>query len=157
MTRFRPFQPVDSLAENNQTLLEALAGLMIPPSERYQTPGADDPTIFADIVETAKRRGEELVHALEVIRTSTPISDNFLELGSDEQLSIIRELQTRSPDVLGPIVAVVCQCYYRDDRVMRSLGMPTHAPFPTGYQIPQGDWSLLDPVRERSDKVWRDA
>jgi hypothetical protein len=48
------------------------------------------------------------------------------------------------------------QCYYRDARVMESLGMEARPPFPKGYELEQGEWSLLDPVRDRG-KMWRDA
>jgi hypothetical protein len=47
------------------------------------------------------------------------------------------------------IVALVAQRYYRDDRVMRSLGMEARPPFPLGFELQDGDWSLLDPVRAR--------
>ena len=51
---------------------------------------------------------------------------------------------------------IVLQCYYRNDRVMIPLGMEPRPPFPKGHVLPQGDWSLLDPVRARG-KIWRDA
>ena len=35
------------------------------------------------------------------------------------------------------------------DRVLRSLGLDLRAPFPQGYTLEQGDWSLLDPVKAR--------
>ncbi len=47
------------------------------------------------------------------------------------------------------LVRVVLQCYYRDDRVLRSLGLELRAPFPKGYALEQGDWALLDPVKAR--------
>ena len=50
---------------------------------------------------------------------------------------------------LAALVRVVLLCYYRDDRVMRSLGQETRPPFPRGHVVEQGDWSLLDPVRAR--------
>jgi hypothetical protein len=60
----------------------------------------------------------------------------------------------------GPQVAAlgraVLQCYYRDDRVIRSLGLEPRPPFPKGHTIMQGDWSLLDKVRERP-RMWRDV
>jgi hypothetical protein len=43
-----------------------------------------------------------------------------------------------------------------DDRVMRSLGMEPRPPFPEGFEMGQGDWSLLDPVRARA-KLYRDS
>lgn len=49
-----------------------------------------------------------------------------------------------------PLIAltrVVVQCYYRDDCVMRSLGMEVRPPFPKGFEVEQGDWSLLDRAR----------
>jgi hypothetical protein len=45
--------------------------------------------------------------------------------------------------------SVVIACYYRDDRVLESLGLPARAPFPHGYVVAATDWSLLDPVRRR--------
>jgi hypothetical protein len=39
---------------------------------------------------------------------------------------------------------------------MRSLGMEPRPPFPTGHEVEQGDWSLLDPVRKRA-KFYRDV
>ena len=44
---------------------------------------------------------------------------------------------------------LILQCYYRDDRVLLSLQMERRPPFPKGFQVEQGDWSLLDPVRAR--------
>ena len=48
------------------------------------------------------------------------------------------------------LISVVAQCYYRDRRVMSSLGIEVRPPFPKGYEVAQGDWSLLDPVRARA-------
>ena len=53
------------------------------------------------------------------------------------------------------LVRVVLQCYYRDDRVLRSLGLEARAPFPQGYALEQGNWSLLDPVKARSPSLRR--
>jgi hypothetical protein len=47
-------------------------------------------------------------------------------------------------------------CYYRDDRVMVSLGLEARPPFPKGHVLEQGDWSLLDSVRARKP-FWRSA
>ncbi len=55
---------------------------------------------------------------------------------------------------VAALVRVVLLCYYRDDRVMHSLGQEPRAPFPKGHEVEQGDWSLLDPVRARPP-IWR--
>ena len=53
------------------------------------------------------------------------------------------------------LTRVVLQCYYRDDRVLRSLGLELRPPFPQGYVLEQGDWSLLDPVKKRAPSLRR--
>jgi hypothetical protein len=50
----------------------------------------------------------------------------------------------------------VLQCYYRDDRVMRSLGIEPRSPYPKRRVLEQGDWSLLNRVRDRP-RMWRDV
>jgi hypothetical protein len=51
------------------------------------------------------------------------------------------------------LVRVVLQCYYRDDRVLRSPGLELRAPFPKRHMLEDGDWSLLDPVKARARKM----
>ena len=50
---------------------------------------------------------------------------------------------------------MIVGAYYRDDRVLLALGLEARAPFPKGYTLEQGDWSLLDAVRHRPP-LWRD-
>ena len=132
-----PFTPQE------RTILQTLAGMIIPPSSAYQVPGADDDLIFADILNTARANENE-------VRTALAFAQSI-----DKPLqSAIAELQG-SPE-LNPVVTIVMQCYYRDDRVMESLNMEARPPFPKGFEVPQGDWSILEPVQQRG-KIWRDA
>jgi len=39
--------------------------------------------------------------------------------------------------------------------VLRSLGIELRAPFPKRYVLPDGDWSLLDPVKARAGTLRR--
>ena len=56
--------------------------------------------------------------------------------------------ESRDSDVRA-LVALTVQCYYRDDRVLEALGEEPRAPFPTGHDLEEDDWSLLEPVRSR--------
>lgn len=132
-----PFTPEE------RTILQTLAGMIIPPSSAYQVPGADDELIFADILNTARASEDEVRKALAFAQSiDKPLQRATAELQGSPQLT--------------PIVAIVMQCYYRDDRVMESLNMEARPPFPKGYEVPQGDWSILEPVQQRG-KIWRDA
>ena len=66
-----------------------------------------------------------------------------------------RSRTSSAPPAAATLVRVVLQCYYRDDRVLRSLGLELRAPFPKGYALEQGDWALLDPVRARAGTLRR--
>ena len=134
--------------------LRRLAGLMIPASEEFAVPGADDPAIFDDILRSLGRDRDAVRAAL--TRLAAQAGGRFAELDDTRHEAVTEAfLAGDAPDVtiLG---RVILQCYYRDDRVVRSLGLEPRAPFPKGHTLEQGDWSLLDPVRARP-KMWRDT
>lgn len=117
--------------------LARIAGLIIPASEKYGLPGADDPAILAAILSDAARNHDALSEPLAAfasIEAATP----------EARGAAFREAH---PAAARLIQTLVVQAYYRDDRVMRSLAIELRPPFPQGYQVEQGDWSLLDPVR----------
>lgn len=134
--------PLSAEAEN---LLRALAGTIIPASAEHDRPGADDPVIFADLLISA---GPMLEFIGEYLQTLAGATD-FLSADPDERVVLAEQLRANQPEAVGLIVSLVGQCYYRDPRVLESLGMAPRPPFPEGYAIDQGDWSLLDPVRQR--------
>jgi hypothetical protein len=68
---------------------------------------------------------------------------------------VAQEFRSSGGAAAATLVRVVLQCYYRDDRVLRSLGLELRAPFPKGYVLPDGDWSLLDPVKARAGTLRR--
>jgi hypothetical protein len=69
--------------------------------------------------------------------------------------AVAKEFRSTGGNAAATLVRVVLQCYYRDDRVLRSLGLELRAPFPLGYTLEQGDWSLLDPVKARPQALRR--
>ena len=65
-------------------------------------------------------------------------------------MSVGRWKRFRALPAVFVLESLILQCCYRDDRIMRSLGMEVRPPFPDGYEVEAGDWSLLDPVRRRA-------
>jgi choline dehydrogenase-like flavoprotein len=70
--------------------------------------------------------------------------------------AVAMELRAKGGAAVATLTRVVLQCYYRDDRVVRSLRLEPRPPYPKGHVLEDGDWSLLDPVRARSP-LWRRA
>ncbi|GLR88920.1 hypothetical protein [Bradyrhizobium iriomotense] len=128
--------------------LRTIAAMIIPASEEYRVPGADDPAIQADILATLGRDAKLVATALDHLArlAGMPLAD----LDPAARDGVIMTFRAEGGAPAATLVRVVLQCYYRDDRVLRSLGLEPRAPFPKGHVLEDGDWSLLDPVKARA-------
>jgi hypothetical protein len=134
--------------------LRILCGLIIPASEKHHVPGADDPAIQADLLATLGRDAALLREALD--QAARLAGGQLAMLAPDRQQAVATELRVAGGPAVATLARVVLQTYYRDDRVVRSLGLEPRPPFPKGHVLEDGDWSLLDPVRARPP-LWRRA
>ena len=127
---------------------------MIPASAEFDVPGADDPIIQADILATVGRDTGAVREALDEVAclAGRPLAS----LDPSRREAVAEELRGGGGAAVMTLTRVVLQCYYRDDRVVRSLGLEPRPPYPKGHVLEDGDWSLLDPVRARPP-MWRRA
>ena len=144
----------DILTADEQRSLRALVAMIIPASAKHGVPGADDDAIFADILGSLGRDVGHVVAALRRLRVLA--GGVFADLDTARRDAVAEVFRVEGGVDLVRLSNIALQCYYRDDRVMRSLGMEPRPPFPKGFEVEQGDWSLLDPVRARA-KIWRYA
>ena len=134
--------------------LRAIAGMIVPASMEFDVPGADDPAIQADIVATLGRDAGLVRQALDQLAhlAGSPLA--ALDPARREAVALV--LRAKGGAAVATLSRVILQCYYRDDRVVRSLGLEPRPPYPKGHILEDGDWSLLDPVRARP-RLWRRA
>ncbi len=132
--------------------LRDIAGTMIPADATLGVPGADDPAIMADIVKSLGRDLPDVRAAVAAIGVKA--KGNFAGLDVDAREKMLTE-HIAAGGAASALARVILAAYYRDDRVLISLGMEPRPPFPKGHVVEQGDWSLLDPVRKRAP-FWRD-
>jgi len=144
---------VPALTQRQRDDLRTVAAMIIPASDEYKVPGADDAAIQADILNTLGRDTAPVIAALDHLAglAGKPLA----ELDPAQQDKVATEFRAAGGGAAATLVRVVLQCYYRDDRVLRSLGLELRAPFPKGHVLQDGDWSLLDPVRARSPNLRR--
>jgi hypothetical protein len=126
--------------------------MMIPESAEYRVPGADDTRIQADILTTLGRDTKQVAAALDHLACLAGGALSRLDPARRE--AVVRQFRADGGPPAATLVRVVLQCYYRDDRVVRSLGLELRPPFPKGHTLEQGDWSLLEPVKARPSR-WR--
>jgi len=147
-------EPETTLSTAETRDLHCVATMMVPPSEAFGVPGADDATIFADITASL---GRDVAAVRQALATLAALSGTaFANLDATRRQEVAAMFQARGGTASETLSRVILQCYYRDDRVIRSLGLEPRPPFPKGHTLEQGDWSLLDPVRARP-KMWRDV
>ena len=133
--------------------LRTVAAMIVPESAEYKVSGADDAVIQADMIATLGRDTALVAQALDHLAqlAGKPLA----ELDDSRRDAVALEFRSRGGAAAATLVRVVLQCYYRDDRVLRSLGLELRAPFPKGHVLPDGDWSLLDPVKARGGTLRR--
>jgi len=142
------------LSDAEKYSLAALCARMIPASAAFKVPGADDTLIQADIAKSLGRDAAAVHRALAHLERIS--GGSLADLDIEKQEEACATFRAEGGPDLTALGRIILQCYYRDDRVMISLGMEPRPPFPKGHTLPQGDWSLLDPVRKRG-KIWREA
>jgi hypothetical protein len=133
--------------------LRVIAAMIIPASVEYNVPGADDAAIQADMLATLGRDAPMVREALDHLArlAGMPLAN----LDAARRDAVAAQFRASGGPAAATLVRVVLQCYYRDDRVLRSLGLELRPPFPKGYELEQGDWSLLDPVKARPPTLRR--
>ena len=134
-----------TLTEHERASLRLIAGMMIPATSGL--PGADDDAIFADVVSSLGRDAGHVRDALGWL--DAMCGGRFALADAKAREQAVARLRAENGARLQALHRVIPQCYHRDDRVMRAFGMEPRPPFPQGFEVEQGDWSLLDPVRAR--------
>jgi hypothetical protein len=145
--------PGNELTPADLRNLRRLAGFMIPAAADYGVPGADDEAIFADIVRSLDRDQNDVRKALAML-CELAGEDFAVLVDAKAEATAMAPLRCELPEIAA-LGRAVLQCYYRDDRVVRSLGLEPRPPYPKGHVLEQGDWSLLDAIRGRP-RMWRD-
>lgn len=145
-------EPGPEATDAQQATLAAVAAAMIPAAPERDLPAADDPAILADILASVGRDAAAMGRALDLLTGAAKGDPGALRDAAPGTL--LARFRADHPSLAAVLELAVAQCYYRDDRVLRAIGMEPRPPFPNGYPLEQGDWSLLDPVRARG-RLWR--
>jgi len=133
-------------------VLDRLLDLMIPESADGVMPGAGTLDLYrerARLTDAAVATLREGVRGLDAL-ARTRFQAGFDALDAERAMTLVNEYRGLAPEFFGVFVTQSAARYYQHDRVLLALGLEARAPWPQGNQIADGDWSLLDPVRERA-------
>ncbi len=139
---------------NLRKTFAALLDTMIPVNEAICAPSAGSEEIVNDVIASiSSDASKHLVELLKELNGSTP-GMTFEQSDFDARWEAFTNIERDKPHIVRLLGGILLQCYYRNDQVLESLGLEARSPFPSGHEVEQGDWSLLDPVKARG-KIYR--
>jgi hypothetical protein len=151
-----------TLGEEELGLLTQVLDEIIPRSSDGKLPGAGELGV-ADHIEKGLTQSPELgpliAQGLSTVGTlaRSRHPDGFAALSSEERVSVLREVEQENPAFFGILLLSTYAGYYTHRRVVEQLGLRPH-PQPDGYDLEPGDLdTLLQKVRERSEKLYREC
>ena len=83
-------------------------------------------------------------------------SESFGELDDDAKDEVLGDVESTSPEFFDELVRLTYVGYYSQPRVAAALGLEARPPQPLGFDMQQGDLSLVENVRKRGP-VYRDV
>jgi hypothetical protein len=146
------------LTAEQRKMLDIVLDIIVPPSADARMPGAAEVGVPAYLAAEASDALPVLRQELDELdrRSRERWARGFAELGDGERKELIAGMRAQAPLFMSRLAMETLACYYQHDRVLQGLGRDARPPYPKGYQVAQGDLSLLDPVRARG-KIYRDA
>jgi hypothetical protein len=135
------------LSDQEVKLLNAIANIMIPTSSQGDLPGGGEVDFHTYLYnENLIDWAREGLEYFSIESQAISALERFTDLPSADQVYVMACLQRGLRNFLSPLTKYLIQCYYLDDRVMRAIGLEYRPPFPYGYNVEEGDLSLLEPV-----------
>lgn len=147
-----------ALTSSQRETLQAVVGMLVPPSPDGRMPGAADLQEVLRQVEAVAAGLPALSDGLAALEADSVAryGSGFAALDHAGRSTLLDELAARHPALLQRLGLETVTCYYQQDGVLERLGLEARPPYPVGYQVLAGDLSLLKPVIARG-RIYRDA
>ncbi|MEZ5741498.1 MAG: gluconate 2-dehydrogenase subunit 3 family protein [Burkholderiaceae bacterium] len=148
--------PVRPFTATQQATLAALMNLMIPASRDGRMPAAaslglyDDPRALPPAARAHLERGLDTLAARAESAHRKPVA----ELPDSDLNALVEALRADDRAFISALTLHTVARYLEHEQTMTALGLEPRPHWPKGHEVPQGDWDLLEPVRQRGP-VWR--
>lgn len=158
MTKHRVIGTDNPLSEEQRRVFDIVLDLIVPPSGDGRRPSAADVDVLGYIRDVESQTLDALRADLDRLDAQAMETHGqaFASLDATIRQGLVNALREQEPHFMRTLAMQTVTCYYQDDRVVEAIGVGARPPFPKGYEVPAGDLSLLEPVRQRG-KVYRDA
>ncbi|MFK7966519.1 MAG: gluconate 2-dehydrogenase subunit 3 family protein [Burkholderiaceae bacterium] len=157
-----PIKTASPWTAEQYATLNALLDMMIPASADGQMPAAstlglfDDASGFAKDTQTKDAQTKDDLRVLTAGLDATNMAANSQfgkplgRLDAAQAKTVVDELRVSSAAFFELLTQHTVARYYEHERVLKALGVEPTAPWPRGHSVEDGDWSLLDSVKDRA-------
>lgn len=138
--------------EDNTHLLDAVLDTLIPASEDGRMPSAGRLELGEMIREANGAFWPSTLEGLMALdeEARQKGAAGFNALSPLERREVLALSEESHPTLLPGLVFHTYSAYYRHPQVLEALGLEARPPFPKGFEIEEGDPSLLEPVQRRA-------
>ena len=133
-------------------VLKRLFGKIIPASADKRFPSAADPRVFEDFLASSGRFRELISKAILLLQEFS--GSDYCRLSEVDADRVTQQFYANRTGPVTTLLSLLTQCYFRDDRVLEAIGLEPRAPYPGGFEVENGDWGLLEPVKSRG-RIYR--
>lgn len=141
-----------------QVTLDALMDLMIPASRDGRMPSARSLDLYADTAGLSAKDAALLHGGLPEIeaRAQAAHGASFAQLRAAAATAVVNEMRARHPDLIHAFTLNTAARYLKHATVMPLIGLEPRPPWPKGHVVAEGDWSLIEVVRQRP-RIYREV
>ncbi|MEZ5654002.1 MAG: gluconate 2-dehydrogenase subunit 3 family protein [Burkholderiaceae bacterium] len=145
-----------SFSAEQRATLNRLMDLMIPASTDGRMPAASSLGLFDDPGWLAAEARATLDRGLDSLAQSARAQHDtpFDALPTPQAMAMVEAMRKSDRAFIGAFTLQTTARYLQQDAVMIELGLEPRPNWPQGYEVPEGDWDLLEPVRARGE-IWR--
>lgn len=131
------------------TTFHAIINTMIPGDASLGVPPASEAGIQIYFAQHGLAAlADEFTHLLEGVALDK-CGQTFLSLDAAARLQAINACKLANVRTFSAFLTQVIRAYYTSPEVLRLIGAGSVPPFPSGNELAQDDWSLLEVVFER--------
>ena len=133
-------------------VLKRLFDKIIPASADERFPSAADSQIFEDFLASSQQFRELISKAILLLQEFS--GSDYCQLSEVDADRVTQQFYANRTGPVTTLLSLLTQCYFRDDRVLEAIGLEPRAPYPGGFEVENGDWGLLEPVKSRG-RIYR--
>lgn len=139
------------LTDTQRRSLDQLCDLMIPASKDGVMPAASSLGLFNDLNALTELQIQTLQNGLDALdeHSTGQLSTPFSDLAVPEANRVVDAVRPAQRGFFQLFTVQNVARYFEHDTVLPLIGLEARPPWPKGNQVEQGDWSLLDAVRQR--------